>query len=49
MSVLSKEAANTQEKKVGSIIRLPRLPSNYNEEVKYLMLSVGAVNTKHSS
>ena len=44
-SVLSKEAANKQEKLMGSIIILPKEPSYYSDEVKYPSLSAGATAT----
>ena len=48
VSVLSKEAADTLNKKKGSTTRLPTVLSNYNEEAKCPMLSAGAEVIKYS-
>ena len=45
-SMLSKLAADTRDKKVGSIIRLPGVLTNYNKGKKYPNLSAGVTATK---
>ena len=44
-SVLSKEAVDTWDKKIGSTIILPKEPSYYSIEIKYLILNAGAAVT----